>query len=174
MSLLDKLPSQRLTPARIWTELDAATREEAARALYDRSWTDASSRAEADASIAVALRFRHEAVRRLPQDKRVRYLVQAVRPSESLASALLMALHLVGRNEMLAAFLDALGIPQKDGLIDEEHELGRVERERLEAGLVVLRQRFPAERVDLYLASLIAIDPVVWGGLVELLAPAQG
>jgi hypothetical protein len=174
MPLLDKLPSQRLTPVQIWAALDAATRDEAARALYDRSWNDAGSRAEADAAIAVALRFRHEAVRRLPQDKRARYLVQAVRPSESLASALLMALHLVGRHEMLSAFLDALGIPQQDGLIDENHEIGTLDRDRLAAGLAVLRERYPAEHVELYLASLIAIDPVVWGGLVELLAPAGG
>ena len=101
----------------LWAEMDVETRRLAARCLYASDWDDVAARAEADAAIATALRFRAAAVRRLPLPKRVEYLTRVVRLDDSLATGLLRALHLSERRRMLGAFLDTLGIPQNDGVI---------------------------------------------------------
>jgi hypothetical protein len=171
MTPFDSLPLDRLTPSRLWSEIDAETRHLAARCLYDPGWDDAGSRAEADEAIATALRFRPAAVRRLPVDKRVDYVARAVRPDDSLATALLRALHLIRRSEMLGAFLDELGIPQQGGVIDADEQLDRPDRETLTAATAVLRESYPSKDVDLYLAALLSMDSEFWSGLVEAVRP---
>jgi hypothetical protein len=166
MQLLSGIPLEKLTPSRIWAELDPETKALAAQALYSRS-EEAGNREEANRAIASALRFRVQAVRRLPLEKRVRYLARAVHPDDALASSLLTKLHLEHRAEMLGAFLDTLEIPQRDGLIDEQFELQPIDAPKLSAAAGRLRERFPAEEVEVYFATLVAMDPEIWRGLAE-------
>lgn len=169
MSVLRNVPLHKLTPARLWVEMDQETRRLAARLIYRPDWDDTGARAEADAAIAAALRFRQQAVRRLPVDKRVDYLTRAVRPGETLAAALLRALHLGERSAMLAAFLDSLGIPQKDGVIEgDDDDLLPPEAEALTRAVATLRESYPDDDVDLYVASLLAMEPDFWEGLSGL------
>lgn len=170
MALLDSLPLDSLTASRLWSALDPDTRAAAARALYARaSRAGDAGRAEADLAVARALRFRESAVRRLPVERRVHYLCRAARPDDALAASLLVAFHLAARSRMLAAFLDALGIPHDDGLIREGHRLEPPAAAALEAAVDRLFETFPAEEVGLYLASLLAVDSDTWGGLLPLL-----
>jgi hypothetical protein len=159
------IPLEGLSSARLWASLDAGTRALAARSLYHRDWGDGLPRREADVAIARALRFREAAVRQLPIEKRVDYLIRAVRPDDLLASSLLLGLHLEARRPMLCAFLDELGLPHHDGLIDEDHELTPLPAERLAPALASLLERFPREEVLIYASSLLAMDPETWGGL---------
>jgi hypothetical protein len=168
MSLLHDVSLDRLTPARLWARIDPATRRLAAACVYRADCKEQGARIEADAAIAGALRFRAAAVQRLPIDKRADYLVRVVRPSETLATALLRALHLTERRAMLGTFLDALGIAQTDGVIESEEELPPPAAEPLGAAIARLRERYPAADVDLYLASLLAMDPDLWAGLAEV------
>jgi len=169
MPILDELPLEKLTPVRLWGTLDPETRTVAARALYDPDWEDVAARMEAEMAIATAVRFRREAVRRMPLEKRVRYLANAVRPEESLAGALLRALHLGARSEMLGRFLDSLGIPQQNGVIESDDGLEPPARPALEQAAASLRESYPAADVELYLATLLAFEPEFWGELVGLL-----
>ncbi len=109
------------------------------------------------------------AVRKLSIDQRVGYVAQRVRPDDSLASSLLIALHLGDRSEMLSAFLQQLSIPEEDGVIDADHDLEPPAEEPLKAAVDMLYERFPREAVQLYLASLVALDEESWGGLVPIL-----
>jgi len=169
VGLLDNLALDRLTPSRLWAEVDPQTRRQAAACLYRPDWDDAASRVEADVAIAAAMRFRAEAVRRLPLDKRADYLSRAVRPDDSLAGGLLRALHLVERSRMLGTFLDGLGIPQHDGVIDGDAEIDAPEPEALASTIGQLRAAYPANDVDLYLATLLALDDEFWAGLADQL-----
>ena len=108
-------------------------------------------------------------VRKLSVGKRVDYLARVVRPEHELASSLLMALHLGRRQALLRSFLDFLEIPNEDGLIDADHELGPIGAAALAPAVTGLREQFDAEEVELYLASLLALDPDVWGALALLL-----
>jgi hypothetical protein len=159
-----------LSPQRLWSSLDAPTKALAARALYAHDWDDALPRREADVAICRALRFREAAVRQLSIDKRVDYLVRMIRPDESLASSLLLALHLESRRPLLCAFLDALGLPHQDGLIDGSFDLTPLPAGTLTPAVASVRERFPREEVETYFRTLLALDPDTWAALREVLA----
>lgn len=169
MDLIDELPEGKLTPSRLWSAMDVETRRIAAGSLYEQADDDASDRREAENAIAKALRFRPESVRKLPAARRADYLARVVCPDDSLASSLLIALHLVHRRPMLSAFLDELGIPQHGGLIDSGHEIDPLDAAQLESAVARLRESFPTAEVELYLASLAAMDADVWSGLEPIL-----
>jgi hypothetical protein len=134
----------------------------AARSLY----ADKDARREADGAIATTLRFREVAVRKLPTEQRVNYVVGRVRPDDSLAASLLVALHLDQRRPLLEAFLTALEIPQKDGVIDPDHELQAPDEETLSNAIKQLDERFEAPEINLYMACLLAMDPDPWAPLI--------
>jgi hypothetical protein len=173
MSILDQLSSDRCTPTRVWTLLDAETRRLAATSLYDPALEDMMGRAEGDAAIAAALRFRPQAVQRMAVDKRIGHLSNRVRPGEGLATALLRALHLGPRKAMLGAFLDALGIPQADGVIDEDLEPDPPTPDALRKAIEELKTKVAPGEVDVYVATLIAMDDEFWSGLTEVVQPAD-
>jgi len=93
----------------------------------------------------------------------------SIRPTDSLAGSMLLALHLEQRRAMLSAFLDALKIPHADGLIDENHEMKPPSTSTLEKAAKSLSERFPANEVELYLATLYVLDRVTWAGLATIL-----
>ena len=169
MGLLETVALDQVTPSELWTSLDAQTQKLAATSLYAAQGVAASGRAEADASIARAIRFRPTAVRRLPVERRIGYLLKAVRPDDSLACSLLLALHIEQRGSILATFLTRLGIPHDHGLIDEGFDLQPPEPATLAVAVDELFERFPQEEVELYLASLIAIDRDTWSDLLRSL-----
>lgn len=158
-----------LSPARLWNRLLPGTRLLAARSLYAHPWGQNPAKREADIAIALALRFREQAVRQLPTDKRAHYLARTVQPSESLASSLLLALHLEQRGPMLREFLSSLEIPNEDGVIAEDHELEAPADEKLVAAAARISDKFPVEEVEVYLLTLLALDPDTWGGLESIL-----
>ncbi len=92
-----------------------------------------------------------------------------MRPDDSLATSLLIALHLESRAGMLAAFLDALGIPNEEGLIHEDHRPTVPDAASLETATAALFGKFPAAEVELYLASLLSVDPETWSALAPVL-----
>jgi hypothetical protein len=158
----------RKTPSRVWSDLAPDARVAAARSVYAHPWEDDSMRAEADLAIAAKLRFRLAAVRKLPIARRIDYLAKAVRPDDGLAATLLRALHLAERKELLGAFLDEIGVPHEDGVIDSDHALDLSDRVRLRRAIERLCERFPAADVEVYLDTLLALDPVSWGPIAEV------
>jgi len=159
-----------LSPSRLFAHLDPEVRLLAARSLYAHDWGDRATRREADFAIAQALRSREIAIRKLPADRRAEYLARVVRPGDALATSLLMALHLERRRGLLATFLDGLEIPHTDGVIREDHDLRAPDPARLAAAAAKLFGSHPAEEVEIYMATLLAMDREVWGGLAAVLA----
>ena len=166
MSVLAELDLEKLTATRLWSALDKPNRALAARAVFD----DPPMREQAHQAIAGTLNFRVAGVRKLSIERRADYLARVVRPDDALASSLLIAFHLVHRRNLLQVFLDALGIPNEDGLIDTDHELEPVTVKRLRPAVEQLRAGFPSDNVDLYLASLLVLDPQVWADLNTILS----
>jgi len=171
---LASLSLHRLDPSSLWTHLPRDVRTLAARSLYARDREDSGARRLADAAIARALRFREVAVRKLPLDRRVEYLTRAVLPDDSLGSSLLLALHMEHRRPMLAAFLDALGVPHDNGAIADAGRLAPQGEAPLAAAAEQLLGGFPAEDVEVYLASLLAMDPDTWGAMAAVLERLRG
>lgn len=168
MALRERLDLERCTPAQFWAALEPEVRLAAARSLYAHDWGQTPTKREADATIMHAMRFREAAVRQLPVERRAQYLAKSVRPGDSLAGSLLLALHLEERRPMLAAFLDALGIPHENGLIAEGHDPKPPDVAKLERAAKVLAERFPAADVEVYLGALYVLDRETWAGLKDL------
>ena len=85
-----------------------------------------------------------------------------------MATSLLLALHLEQRAPMLEAFLERLGIPQQSGAIDDDHDLQPPSGESLVDAIDAL-DGFARDEVEVYLASLLALDRETWAGLVPIL-----
>jgi hypothetical protein len=161
MSTLQKIDMDRLTPSRLWSAMDPEDRLEAARNLY--AGENKEAKMEANMAIAVNLKFRPAAVQRLPVEKRTGYVARGVRPDDSLATSLLLALHMGDRRDILVAFLDVLEIPNDDGMIDDDYDLSPPDEEKTAAAVAALEEKFPVDRTGLYLAALLAVDPETWG-----------
>jgi hypothetical protein len=169
MTLHPDLPLDALSPALLWASLDPDARRDAALSIYNHEWDDNEFRDELDEAIASALRFRKVMVRKLPFKKRADYVARSVHPDEGLASTLLLALHLSDRRPLLCAFLDHLEIEHDDGVIGED-DWEPPSETALSAGIERLLSEFPRDHVELYLATLLAMDPDRWRALGERLA----
>jgi hypothetical protein len=169
MSLASRMDLSQCAPSQLWASLEPEVRLAAARSLYSHDWGEAPTRREADFAIMQGMRFRESAVRQLPVDRRAQYVARSIRPTDSLAGSMLLALHLEQRRAMLSAFLDALKIPHADGLIDEDHDMKPPSAASLAKAVKSLSEQFPADEVELYLATLYVLDRVTWAGLAPLL-----
>lgn len=137
-------------------------------------WRDTDSpeieaqHAEAIVALAQRLKFRPRSLQSLPVERRARFLAQAHDVSDAVATRALIALHFATRRPLMAAFLDQLGIAHDDGLITEEN-VAAPSADRLAAAFEAMRSSFPAEEVDLYMRTLVALDGGTWQGLESLL-----
>jgi hypothetical protein len=154
------------TAARLWRSLDRDARERAARAFWERPPEEAA--AAAARAVVELLKMRPQAFARLAPEARVRALARLAQPPEAVADALLVALHLAERRELLAAFLDALGVPHEEGLIAEEVEIAPVDAARARAALAELRAAHEAAAIRLYWNALWLQDAERWAGLSEI------
>jgi hypothetical protein len=132
-------------------------------------WGDenaALEQAEAIALIARQIKFRPRSVQALPSEKRAKHLAGIAQVSDLLAARLLVVYHLEFQRPMMGAFLDALGIPHVDGLIEEETPK-TPSAEQIAAAADTLAASFPKGDVGRYFWTLLWQDPDTWGALQE-------
>lgn len=152
-----------MRPAKLWRTLSSDRRIAAATAF----WTDEHAtleQAEAIALIARQIKFRPRSVQTLPVDKRAKHLAGLAQVSDLLAARLLVIYHLETQRPMMGAFLDALGIPHVDGLIEEETPKTPTP-EQIAAAADTLAAAFPRADVGRYFWTLLWQDPETWGAL---------
>jgi hypothetical protein len=132
-------------------------------------WSDenaALEQAEAIALIARQIKFRPRSVQALPTEKRAKYLAGIAQVSDLLAARLLVVYHLEFQRPMMGAFLDALGIPHNDGLIDDETPKTPTP-EAIAAAADTLSATYPKSDVGRYFWTLLWQDPDTWGALQD-------
>lgn len=152
-----------MRPARLWRTMPSDRRTAAATAF----WSDenaALEQAEAIALIARQIKFRPRSVQALPVDKRAKYLAGLAQVSDLLAARLLVVYHLEFQRPMMGAFLDALGIPHEQGLIDEETPKTPTP-DAVAAAADQLSTTYPRDDVGRYFWTLLWQDPETWGAL---------
>ena len=155
------------TATRLWKSLGRDERLAAAAAF----WKDSAPELVGSALGAVvrARKLRPQVARTLSEEQRAQALAGVLEPGETVAASLLIALHLAERRPMLAAFLDALGLPHEDGLLKEEADAQAApDAGRLEEAAGKLRASFPEGQVATYLNTLWLQDPERWEGLARL------
>ena len=138
-------------------------------------WEDehsADQQMEAIASIATHMKFRPRSVVGLDPAKRAKYLAQLPTVTDAIAARALVNYHLERQRPMMGAFLDLLGIPHDNGLINEEH-IAKPDPEKVKQAAKDLALTYPPEDVALYLATLVSQDPETWESLVDVAEPSS-
>src|SRR5512147_524502 len=145
------------TATRIWKHLTPEERLAAAHAFFAEPTRELAGTAVA--ALAKARHMRPQAARSLPPDAQARILATTLDPGEPLAQGLLVSLHLAERRPLLAAFLDALGLPNEDA-----EPLPPVTEDAARHAVASL-SAFPREQVLTYLNTLLLQDPERWKAL---------
>jgi hypothetical protein len=151
------------TSTRLWKHLPLEERLAAAGAFFAEPAPELSGAALT--ALVKARHLRPQAARGLSPEARSRILATVLDPGEPLAQGLLVSLHLARRRPLLAAFLDALGLPHEDGVLKEES--GSVPPVAPEAArkAVAALASFPPGEVRTYLNTLWLQDPERWAAL---------
>ena len=150
--------------------MNAEQRLAAAEAFWNEDQSDIElQHADAVLTLAKRLNFRVKSVQALPIERRARLLAQLGDVSDSVATRALISYHFTTKRELMAAFLDALGITHDNGLINEE-TVAPPDRARLETAIKQLRSSFSQTDVDLYLRTLSTLDGDTWAELEATLA----
>lgn len=152
-------------PSKLWRRMPLERRVDAA----DLFWNDehsADQQMEAVASIATHMKFRPRSILALTPDKRARYLAQLPSISDAIAARALVNYHLERQRPMMGEFLDLLGITHENGLISEEN-IAKPETAKVKKAAKDLAEKYPADDVALYLATLVSQDPDTWEALID-------
>jgi hypothetical protein len=150
------------TATRLWKRLTREERLAAASAFWKE--TPAESGGAALAAIVRARHVRPQVARSFDTDEKASSLASVLDPGESVASALLVALHLGPRRPMLATFLDAAGLPHENGILKEEG-VAPLSEDAARAGVRALAASFPRGDIETYLNTLWLQDPERWEAL---------
>src|SRR5262245_40160800 len=108
-----------LTPAKLWKRMTADQRRRASLVFW-RDEDATSDQLQAVMLIAQQKKFRPKFVLGLDDDRKARHLAGLSTLPEAIAARVLVVYHLAEQREMMAAFLDALGIAHENGLIKDE------------------------------------------------------
>lgn len=152
------------TATRLWKRLGREERLAAATEFWRETPQEV-----AGAALAAIVRARHlrpQSARSLGEEEKARSLAAVLDPGETVASALLVALHLGPRRPMLATFLDAAGLPHENGLLKED-DTTRPSEAAARAGVQALAASFTPAEIETYLNTLWLQDPERWGALLD-------
>ena len=159
--------SDLLTPSRLWKKMTPDRRLRAARAFWldDQSTND---QVQAVMLISQQRHFRPKTIVALDVDRKAKQLASLPSVPDTIAARALVGYHLAEQRPMMGQFLDVLGIPHEEGLIQDDAT--KPDPDKMKAAVEALESKFPAEDVSLYLQTLVCQDPETWGGLAELIA----
>lgn len=157
------------TIRKLWKALTPDERTLAVTAALDddeNGWVKTTTRT----AIATALKFRPQIVATWPRQKLVGEAVRLPLDDVQLLSAYLVDLHLGHRRPMMAAFLDAVGVPHQDGRLDTESQVPvQVTPEQVQSAADQLLASYPEDEIATYFLTLVLQDFETWKGTVPWL-----
>ena len=157
------------TAVRLWKRLEREEKLAAAGRFFAEPPQEVYG--SALGAIVKARHLRPQVARSMSPEDQGRALASVLDPGEPVAAALLVALHLGARREMLGVFLDAVGLPHEEGILKDEADAATLDDTALRAGLDALKKRFNPHEIRTYLNTLWLQDPDRWGGLLALPEP---
>ena len=153
-----------MTFQQIWSAMPDDKRRRAADAFWGDSELRSAQATAAD-EISRRLKIRAVTMKRLPVETKAKYLAAIHALSEPLAAALLRSYFFAQDRPLMAAFLDAAGVPHKDCVLEDN--LSAPAPDQLRQARQQVRAQYPAEDVELYFKVLLAQDPQMWAPLAE-------
>ena len=158
-----------MDPLHIWkTQFTDDLRAQAAEAFFNDATLKDFHRA-AETFIARQKNFRPAFIKKLPLAKRAFYLAH-MPLSPDLTSQLLVSYHFAHQRPLMAAFLNALNIPNDNGLITGEGEVPTPDAAAITAAVETVRPNFPPDDVNRYFATLYSQNPETWKDLQPFVA----
>jgi hypothetical protein len=145
----------------LWKQLSPDERLQAAEAFF----TSDSIRAQQLNTLQLMAKrynFRTKSMRALPATRKAKMLLEYPSIPPEVLMAVIAAFHLSYRKELLIAFLDAAGIPHKDGLLSEEAEKNVPSADSIKTAVDTIKSKFPEREVNVYLNTLYLQDPEYW------------
>lgn len=120
-------------------------------------------------AVAEARKVRPLFIERTPKAQRHASMVEMLtRPRLELSSASLLREWLMKKQTpMLADFLDALGVPHKEGAVEDLP--AQMDDAKLRAAVEKLLGKYPAEEVAVYLNAFYSMNDVRWPNLEKML-----
>ena len=120
-------------------------------------------------AVAEARKLRPVFLERQPRSQRhTAMLATLTRPALELVTGNLIRAWLLKKyRPMLADFLDALGIPHKEGVVEELPKA--VDDTKLRAAVDLLLAKYPPEAVSVYLHAFSGMNEVEWAALKTML-----
>jgi hypothetical protein len=152
-------------PSRLWKQMTGELRLQAAKAFW-RDESSANDHLQAVLLISQRKKFRPKSILALDEERKARHLASLSLVPDAIAGRALIAYHLAEQRPMMSVFLDALGIPHENGLIQESTVVP--DASKVAAAAADLAGRFPAEHVSLYLNTLLSQDPETWSALADV------
>lgn len=156
-----------VTTSKIWRALEVGERENAALAVL----TDGPPKLR-ELLISETARlhhFRPKTVASWPDTRIAKLIARRAPTLEPIFDALLLHLHLSDRRDLLADFLDGLGIEHDNGLISGDAPQVDVDPEEVKAAADRLLPLHPVDKVVTYFLSLLATRRLIAAGLEEWL-----
>jgi hypothetical protein len=120
-------------------------------------------------AVADSRKLRPVFLERQPRDQRHITMIAALtRPALEAATGNLIRTWLLKKHkQMLADYLDALGIPHTDGVVEDLP--ATMDDAKLRAAVDVLLAKYPPEAVAVYLHAFNDMNQVEWPGLKTML-----
>jgi hypothetical protein len=121
------------------------------------------------AEVAAALKLRPVFFEQKPRNERNKIILDMLtRPRmQATAATLLRSWLLKTEAAMLSDFLDTLGIPHKNGVVEDFPE--KIDDSKLNAAIDKLLEKYPNEKVLVYLNSFSAMNDAPWEALTKRL-----
>ena len=154
-------------PSAVWDLMTDDEKKTSAAALWTNA--DRDSRMAVEMLVAKEMKFRPQSVRKLSVERVAPRLARmAADLPESVFFQFLFHLHMADRRELMVEYLDAVGLPHKDGVLD----LG--EGDEAPTGEAAIG---PAEELVakhgrealVYLATLAVADADFWAAMIPVL-----
>jgi hypothetical protein len=154
-------------PYAVWDLMD----DDGQRSAAEAAWNHGSheTRALLELALAKAMKFRPQSVHRLPAERVVPRLVKlADELPEPALFQLLYHLHMDERRPLLVSFLDTVGLPHEEGVLDLPDDAEPPTAEALAKPVEDLIAAHGRKGL-VYLATLRVADAVYWEGLESVL-----
>ncbi len=150
-----------MTYADLWKQLSSDERLQAAESFF----TSDGIRAQQLNTLQLMAKrynFRMKSMGALPATRKAKMLLEYPSIPPEVLMAVIAAFHLSHRKELLVAFLDAAGIPHKDGLLSEEAEKNAPAADAVKTAVDAIKAKFAEQQVNIYLNTLYLQDPEYW------------
>jgi hypothetical protein len=159
-----------LSATRIWRQLPNEIRVSASKVF----WAEPTKEQKQFlfAALAKAKNVREISVRRAPLERLVNWTAATLTLPDPIASNLLQDYLLHDHRATIARYLELLGIPHSEGIIEDNYDLASVPKERIQDAARTLLASTDRPAAELYLKYLV-VQGEPWSVIEEVLPAGE-